>query len=645
MLLLLLACNGETEPPGTEPTDSEPAVVDSPTESDPQHTGETGKDSEPKDSEHSDPPDTGELWAGTPRIVLFIGDGMGFEHVEGGGLYANGSAGTLSFESMEHQGRIQTASLTGTTDSAASATAMATGHKTINGRLGKDQAGQDVESLVELARDKGMSIGIVTTDKVTGATPSAFLVHTMDRGDTDGIVSAVLADPPDVMLGGGSRYFEDLGEDIQSVSTADELAALVPDGRPVFGLFADGEIEYTLFKAEDSTEPTLAEMTSAAMTLLKDDPDGYFLMVEGARIDHASHGQMPEAVHVETARFSDAVQVVLDQVDDEAVVMVTADHECGGLHLDGTTTDEGFPGTEYLWGLHTNDDVGVWAQGPRTQWLHDERRQNVWIHAVLQSVIEGTAIVEPSVPKLIDGDTREIGSAVTTQTHATSHTHNQLDGLRVATDGEGLHVGLDGVFDEGMTPILLIDVDLGDGTGFASDNTLGDFTGGLDSVLSTVQLDVQVDGLGFELAAGGLDARPVDAVTMDDLAGLRGVGDPWVNEDDLYWLNAVTAFDHGNFGRHGQDPTDAGSVGTTEGGWEILVPWGAVYDGSLPADGLEIGLVALIVNTTGTDASNQVLPALSSSTAPGSDAITIEKVVHISIDGTGVATTSPALYP
>ncbi|MCP4809178.1 MAG: alkaline phosphatase [Proteobacteria bacterium] len=646
MLLLLLSC---TRAPETTPKDS---TSDSTPTAETGHTGETAHTgesthSDPPDSgDDSDPPDTG--LDGPPRIVLFIGDGMGFEHVAGGGLLDNGAKGTLSFESMPHQGNLQTASVTGTTDSAASGTAMATGTKTVNGFLGVDQAHQDLESLSELARARGMSVGIVTTDKITGATPSAFTAHRDSRGDIDGIIEDIFATPPEILLGGGQSQLADAlvdNEDFQVLSTADDLASLVPDGRPVLGLFAGGELEYKLFKPDDSTEPTLAEMTTAALDLLEDDTDGYFLMVEGARIDHASHGQMPDAVHFETSEFAKAVQVAMDRADEDTVIVVTADHECGGMYLDGNTTEEGYPGTLFHWGLHTNDDVGVWAQGPRTQWFHEERRQNVWVHTVLASVIEDEVVDEPYVPPLIDGATDDVGSVITTQSWTTSHSDNQLDALRVGSDGAGMRIGLDGVYGPGMTPLLLIDVDLGEGTGLASDNTLADPTGELDLALSALTLDVQVEGLGFDLAVGALNASPVDFVTMDESAGLRGVGDPWVNPNDLYWLFTTTAFDYGNIGRHGNSPTDAGSAGTTENGWEILIPWHSIYPDGMPATGLEVGLFAVVVDNSGTDVSNQTLPAATSATAPGVGAVVVEQVVHLTVDSTGVMTSTPAVYP
>ena len=496
--------------------------------------------------------------------MLFIGDGMGFDHVAGGGMLANGSAGTLRMESMERQGRLRTASLSGLTDSAASATAYASGVKTWNGRLGKDRDGDDVQNVMELARAQGMATGIVTSDDVTGGTPAAFMAHVNSRGDKPGIIEDIMAAKPDILLGGGWRTLElplqDEGDSVQVLRTRDELLNLVPEDKPIFGVFTDDTLPFVTDDTEDDP-PTLAEMATAALRHIEDDPEGYILVVEGARIDHASHGRMGDRVLQEVVDFDNAVAAVLDAVGDEEVtVMVTADHECGGLALTGATVD-GVPEVTWRRNDHTNEDVPLFAQGPRTATLHEARWDNRVVHAVMTAVILDQPLVEPPEVAVIDGWLDDVGSRVTDQVHHSDfgHGHNQMDALRLSSDGEGIRVGVDGVFeDRNNIPLVLVDLDFGDGTGLGPSNTLGDEDGTFDTALSALSFDIQVAGLGFDVAIGGFEAQDLRFDSLHDGWGLRGVNTPWMEPGNLFWLKGVLNFDDGNIARDHETARDHG---------------------------------------------------------------------------------------
>ncbi len=641
LLTLLLACTPE------------PLYFDTPFGETDEPSHDSGTDS-PVDT--SPPVDTGDLYTGTPRVILFIGDGMGLEHVAGGGLLLNGEAGTLSFEGLPNVGRLRTASMTGTTDSAASGTALGTGYKTWNGRLGIDRHGNSRENLRELALRLDMATGVVTTDKLVGATPASFLVHQLTRYDSDAIADELITVFPDVLLGGGEQWLgprvEEM-DDIQLVRDKDELAAAVDDERPLVGLFAPVELTYQveIEEGRGDHEPSLSEMTMTAISRLEQDPDGFFLMVEGARIDHASHANREEAVHFETVAFAAAVQAAMDWAevqDEEVTILVTADHECGGLHLTGEEPEEGegFPGTEFFWGKHTNDDVGVYAMGPHTGVFAGERLDARWVHAALSAALEQRVIVEPTLDPLTDGWTEDVGEVLVSQTHDSDVTDVQLDALRVSADRDGLRIGVDGVFTTGDNlPVVLVDVDFGGSTGLGGDNQLGDFEGSLDVALSSLNLDPQLDGLGFDLAIGAPSGSNVDNGELIDPAGMRGLAEPWYGENDLWWLSAVTAFDDGNLSRWGDPPEDAAPTGTTEGGLEVLVPWYRVYEAGLPVTGMELAVVVVLTDRSGTQASNQALPPLGSSTPPGTDAIPITQVVRIDVDLDGNQESEAWLYP
>lgn len=638
MWLLVLACNGgevvgtDLPNPDTDKVTTDDSAVDT-------------EDSTPvDDTEDTSVIDTDAEFEGPPRIVLFIGDGMGFDHVEGGGILANGTAGSLRMEAMPVQGRLRTASLTGLTDSAASGTAMASGQKTWNGAIGQDRDKNDIQNIMELARAQGMATAIVTSDEVIGATPSSFTAHVSNRGDKVGIIEDLMATPPDVLLGGGFRALElpVSEEDVNLVRTKEELAAFVPDGRPLFGLFFDDTLPWVGDEVED--RPSLAVLTQAALTLVQDDPEGFLLVVEGARIDHASHGRMADRVLQEVVDFDDAVGAVLDwEAETELTIVVTADHECGGLALTGETVD-GLPEVTFRRSDHTNEDVPVFAQGPRTAKLHDARLDNTWVHAVLKGAVLDEPVVAPVVPPLVDGYLEDVGSRVVEQAWHSDFGdgHNQLDALRLSSDPEGLRIGVDGIFeDRNNLPLVLLDLDFGQGTGLGTDgHTLGDFDGTLDSALSALSFDLQISGLGFDVAIGGLDAEDIRLDAVHDRWGIRGVGAPWMNDDDLFWLHGIMNYDDGNIARDHVKARDAADPTLVENGWEILVPWMSLYQGPPPA-ALEIAAVAVTVDKAGTTKSNQSLPAYPSSAISGSQPIEVGSVLVMSVatDGTGGAVT------
>ncbi len=648
MLLLLLAtCTGT---PGDSPGACPGCADSSGTETDP-------RDSSPETDDSARPEETGDTAdlpspAVPPKVILFIGDGMGFEHVKGGGLYAYGVAGAMVMESLPFQGRLVTASLTGVTDSAAGATALGAGVKTWNNVVGQDRSAADVPSVLELARERGLSGGIVTTDTLTGATPASFYAHIQSRYDAGEIAAQLALNPPDLLLGGGALLLDPSfeGVDVQRVSTRDELLSVVLDGRPFLGVFAAYNFPYVF--SGYTVEPSLVEMTAFALDTLDADPDGFFLLVEGARIDHASHSNASESVHLETAAFDEAIATALTwaQGREGVTIVVTADHECGGLQVTGGASPGEIPTSTWRRGDHTNADVPVFAQGALGALFDGERLDNTWVHAVLSAALLGLdAVVAPESSLLVDGRTDDLGATVVTQAWPTSFGdgYNQLDGLRVAADTDGLWVGVDGVFELGEnSAILLVDLDYGAGTGLGADGTpITDLDGDLEAVLTNMPYTSGLPEMGFDLAflaVGGEELRLGD---MTEVSGLRGLRAPWANDaSDLWWLAAVSNFDDGNLSGAAA-ALDAGGTGATVNGWEIRLPWDTVYPDGLPADGLSIGLVAVLANSDGGYASNQTLPPLPDSAEPGGFAVLLESAVFLQVDGAGVARGPAEIVP
>lgn len=259
------------------------------------------------------------------------------------------------------------------TDSAAAATAMATGFKTDNGMIGITPDKRERETILEAARSAGKATGLVATSTITYATPAAFSAHVESRNDESDIALQQL-DRVDVLLGGGKQFFlpESMGgqqpsrnlvdeakrNGYQFVENRDQLLAVkgsdgsknVKNGKggrgdtggtdgtvdKLLGLFADGRMAPELDR-EMTQEPSLKEMTDKAIALLNQDPDGFFLMVEGSLIDWAGNSHDAAWAMKDTEAFEQAVETALQfaEKDRHTLVVIVGDHDTGGMSVGG----------------------------------------------------------------------------------------------------------------------------------------------------------------------------------------------------------------------------------------------------------------------------------------------------------------------
>jgi alkaline phosphatase len=301
--------------------------------------------------------------ADAPRNVIFmLGDGMGYAHIKAYRMYADDPA-TDIVEPLPVDallvGAVSTDSISidcdalklnckrdphGFTDSASSATAYATGHDTITGRLSVDTEGAPMETVLEAARKQGKSTGLVATSQVVHASPAAFASHVMSRRSYNDIADQLFdiqwQDKPmaSVILGGGLQYLQREDRDLvsefreagyQVANNREEMLNM--QGERLLGLFAPVGLPKAWDR--DQTLPSLAEMTQTALSSLAKGEQGFFLMIEGSQIDWASHGNSIPGVISEMEDFMGAVQVALDfaQKDQQTLVVILADHETGGM--------------------------------------------------------------------------------------------------------------------------------------------------------------------------------------------------------------------------------------------------------------------------------------------------------------------------
>jgi len=318
--------------------------------------------------------------AGKPKYVFyFIGDGMGFSQRQLAELYLKEKekdpTRKLVMNSLDVTGIITTHSANSPiTDSAAAGTALASGVKTNNGVIGKDPAGNNVTTLIDAAEAKGMATGIITTTRLTHATPAAFVAHNFSRHNEAEIALDFLASEVEFLVGGGIRYFipsnsrsgqKDVrGNDLYSKrkdnidlvgkfeekgyqsyigmqGATDFTKADFKKIERVLALFNNSHLPYEIERRQKfKSVPSLARIVESGIEVLQQDPDGFFMVIEGGRIDHAAHANDPVSVIYDTLALDEAVQEAHEfykRHKDQTLMVVVADHETGGLGLGGDT--------------------------------------------------------------------------------------------------------------------------------------------------------------------------------------------------------------------------------------------------------------------------------------------------------------------
>jgi alkaline phosphatase len=286
------------------------------------------------------------------NIILMIGDGMGPAHIHITWLYATRQLGK-NFVMTEVMDKGQTAYMVNdtadstVTESAAAATQMATGVRVLTKSIGIGPDGKVLKTILEMARERGRSTGLVTTSRITDATPGAFAAHVERRAEEEKVADQLVKSKVNILFGGGKDFFIPEGEKGRRkdgrnvlkeaeqngyviVETSEEMKRA--QGEKILGLFNQGYMTFEIDR-KGSTEPSLAEMTTKALEILSKKEQGFFLMVEGGRIDHAAHHYDIGSVIFDTLAFDEAVKIAYDfqKANPDTLLIITADHETGGL--------------------------------------------------------------------------------------------------------------------------------------------------------------------------------------------------------------------------------------------------------------------------------------------------------------------------
>ena len=315
------------------------------------------------------------------NIILLIGDGMGLAQITA----AKTAAGNLNMEKLEVVGLATThAARQYVTDSAAGATAMATGVKTYNGAIAVSVDSINLKTSFEYAEEKNMATGLVSTSGIVHATPAAFAAHQDYRLKYPEIAEDMSKSGVDVLIGGGKEYFipqsekdsrrkdeknllENFDAETKFAFSVSALDSIDNSNSNVIALLKPGHLS----KASER-DYSLAKLTEKAIAFLSNNQNGFILMVEGSQIDWSGHGNDIDGIIQETIDFDEAVGVALQFASENknTLVIVTADHETGGLALEGGSIESKKVGeVNFTTKGHTAVMVPVFASGPGAQYF------------------------------------------------------------------------------------------------------------------------------------------------------------------------------------------------------------------------------------------------------------------------------------
>lgn len=316
------------------------------------------------------------------NIILLIGDGNGLSQISSATL---ANSGALTLTQLKNIGLIKTQAADDfTTDSAAAGTALATGKKTNNRAIGTDVHGNALKNITEILHQKGFATGVITTDEITGATPSAFYAHQKDRSEKDKIAKDLVQSKLDFFAGGGSKTFENLGIE-KSFSVVNSVAELITSKAKRTGLFFSEKGVSSILTGRGNL---LAETTKAGLQFLKKKEKPFFLMVEAAQIDSFGHANNTEGIVLEGIDFDRAITEAIQFADENkgTLVIVTADHETSGFGVASGSVEHHSIEGGFITHDHTGSMVPIFAYGPQANRFSGVYENNEVFEKIIESL-------------------------------------------------------------------------------------------------------------------------------------------------------------------------------------------------------------------------------------------------------------------
>ena len=302
------------------------------------------------------------------NVILMIGDGMSLMHIEAAWTV---NRGHLWLENAQATGISKTpASNRLITDSGSGGTSLATGYKTRYHAVGVDPDGKPLKSLVDYAKGKGLSAGVAVTCRLWDATPMDFLSHNIDRDNEQELLAGMVKSPVDYVFGGGAKYFlhrddgRNLFDELQQKGyhisrTFDDLLQ-VKSGK---GYCVPYDVDTPL---PDERGDLLARASLKGIDLLHQNKKGFFMMIEGSQLDDYGHFNQLDMLMKETLDFDRTIGRVMQWAanDGQTLVVVTADHQTGGLTVLGGDVNTGTVTGNFSTTDHSGTMVPVYAFGP-----------------------------------------------------------------------------------------------------------------------------------------------------------------------------------------------------------------------------------------------------------------------------------------
>jgi len=333
---------------------------------------------------------------GRPKnIILLIGDGTGLNQITLSRMAISGVNSRLYIDQLPYSGISLTHSADNIiTDSAAAATAWATGTKTKNKFISVTPNEKVLTSLTEAIFKKGYLSGIVATSSITHATPAAFYAHVNNRYKEKKIASQLQNSNINIAFGGGLNFFDlsATNDQIKYIYDLDELKNINTSSKRIIGLFDNDGIR------RSPDRPSQQLMTKKALDILAKrtvECSGFFLMTEGSQIDWASHDNDASRMITEFRDFDLSIKSAVEFINtrDDTLLIVTADHETGGLQI--LKEDNDLVHIQWGAGSHTGIPVGVFSYGPGAE-LFTGTMDNTEIHTKILEIIDFDSIPDSS---------------------------------------------------------------------------------------------------------------------------------------------------------------------------------------------------------------------------------------------------------